>query len=115
MSPEVTYILQSLGTVVVFGGAVWLATWGLRKIGINPKHQNVLEILARQPLEHRRAIYVVRIGKKVLVIGASDGSLTRLASMPVDSLDVEQPLSVPRRSFHDVFSKLTIKDKPPLP
>lgn len=109
MSPEVTYILQSLGTVFAFGGAVWLATWGLRRIG--PKHQGSIEILARQPLEHRRAIYIVRIGKKILVVGATDGGLTRLASIRPDEFNVEQPSNLPNPSFREVLLKRTTTKK----
>lgn len=86
MSPEVTYLLQSLGTVAVFGGVAWLAMSCLRRLGVSPA-RGPLEVIARAPLDGRRAIYLVRVGKKrVLVVGAGDSGLSRLGSLSVDEL-----------------------------
>jgi flagellar biogenesis protein FliO len=88
MSPEVTYLLQSLGTVAVFGGVAWLAMSGLRRLGVSPA-RGPLEVIARAPLDGRRAIFLVRVGKKrVLVVGAGDAGLSRLGSLSVDELEL---------------------------
>ncbi len=89
MSPEATYVLESLATVTVFAGALYLATVGLRRIGATSTAGGPLEILARRPLDARRAIYLVRVGRRVLVVGASDGGLTRLGSTSLDSVRAE--------------------------
>lgn len=85
MSPEATYVLESLATVAAFGGALWLALWGLRRVSGAPS-KGPLEVIARQPLDGRRAIYLVRVGKRVLVVGATDSSLTRLGATTLDAL-----------------------------
>lgn len=86
MSPEATYLLQSLGTVAVFGGVAWLVVSGLRKLGVSAP-RGPLEIVARTPLEGRRAIYLVRVGaRRVLVVGASDAGLSRLGSTTMQEL-----------------------------
>jgi flagellar biogenesis protein FliO len=109
MSPELTYVLQSLGTVAVFGGVAWGAMAGLRRIGVQPA-RGPIEVLARAPLDGRRAIYLVRVGKRrVLVVGAGESGLTRLGSTTTDELEVaEGALDAvrPSRSFRDALSKV---------
>ena len=110
MSPEVTYVVESLATIAVFGGALWVATWGLRRLA-GDRAQGPLEILSRQPLDARRAIYLVRVGKRVLIVGATDGALTRLGSTSLESLQAElaaanvEP-SEGRRSFRDSLTRV---------
>jgi flagellar biogenesis protein FliO len=120
MSPEVTYLLQSLGTVAVFGGVAWLAMSGLRRLGVTPA-RGPLEVIARAPLDGRRAIFLVRVGKKrVLVVGAGDSGLSRLGSLSVDELELsgsEGPAPAPgveggiaappsRRSFAQALGRV---------
>ena len=133
MSPEATYLLQSLGTIAVFGGALWLATRGLRRLG-GGRAQGPLEILARQPLDGRRAIYLVRVGKRVLVVGATDASLTRLGSTSLASLasvgdlgdlrhpgelgEVRGPITpgtagATTSRFHGILARVLSKKEPP--
>ncbi len=88
MSPELTYVVESLGTVVLFGGALWIALWGVRRMGVSTSG-GALEVLARKPLDGRRAIYLVRVGKRVLIVGATDTALTRLGSTSVEALATE--------------------------
>src|SRR5688500_10537788 len=104
MSPEATYVLESLGTIAVFGGALYVATLGLRRLS-GQQGRGPLEILARQPLDGRRAVYLVRVGKRVLVIGATDGALTRLGSTSLESIAGELASDAPSTSFKDVLSR----------
>lgn len=105
MSPEATYVLESLATIAVFGGALYAATWGLRRIqGHRPA--GPLEILAKQPLDGRRSVYLVRVGKRVLIVGATDTSLTRLGSTSLASVEAELAESaVPPKSFRAALSR----------
>lgn len=108
MSPEATYVLESLGTIAVFGGALYLATWGLRRIGAG-RARGPLEVLARQPLDGRRAVYLIRVGKRVLIVGASESSLTRLGSTSLESIEKELSIDAPPptagRSFRETLSR----------
>jgi flagellar biogenesis protein FliO len=105
MSPEATYVLESLATIAVFGGALYFATWGLRRLS-GTRGRGPLEILARQPLDGRRAVYLVRVGKRVLIVGASDSALTRLGSTSLASIEKELAAdTAPPRSFRDVLSQ----------
>lgn len=105
MSPEATYVLESLATIAVFGGALYVATWGLRRIS-GARGRGPLEILARQPLDGRRAVYLVRVGKRVLIVGASDGALTRLGSTSLESIEKELAENAPPpTSFRDTLAR----------
>lgn len=99
-------MLESLATIAVFGGALYAATRGVRWIS-GVRGRGPLEILARQPLDGRRAIYLVRVGKRVLIVGASDGSLTRLGSTSLSSIESElqQPDAPAGKSFRDVLAR----------
>ena len=111
MSPETTYVLESAGTLVVFGGALWGAVWGLRRIGA-PSGHGPLEIIARKPLDGRRAIYLVRVGRRVIVVGATDASLTRLAATSLDALDLASPAAAPPSTrFGDVVARVLRTDR----
>ncbi len=106
MSPEATYVLESLATVALFGGALYVATWGLRRLQ-GARARGPLEILARQPLDGRRAIYLVRVGKRVLIVGASDSALTRLGSTSLAAIqsELESPGEPANKNFRDVLSR----------
>lgn len=52
---------------------------------------SAMKLLARLPLDHRRALYMVRIGDKVLVLGASEGGMSRIAELGADEVDLPVP------------------------
>ncbi len=79
--------LQLLSLLLVLGGAAWvLLRLGHRKVA---SERGVLELVARLPLEGRRAIYLVRAGRRVLVVGGSESGLTQLADF--DSAELHTP------------------------
>jgi flagellar biogenesis protein FliO len=111
MTPEATYVLESLATIAVFGGALYAASWGVRRL-TGPRGRGPLEVLARQPLDGRRAIYLVRVGKRVLIVGSSDGALTRLGSTTFAAIESE--LEAPPeggKTFRDVLSRAVSSKK----
>ena len=58
-------------------------------------------MLGRLPLEPRRAVCLVRIGEKVLVLGTSEAGVTRLAELTAS--DLPEPRETPERSFSEVL------------
>jgi flagellar biogenesis protein FliO len=111
MSPEATYVLESLATIAVFGGALYAASWGVRRF-TGPRGRGPLEVLARQPLDGRRAIYLVRVGKRVLIVGSSDGALTRLGSTTFAAIESElEAPSDAGKTFRDVLSRAVSSKK----
>ncbi len=119
MSPEARYLLESLATVAAFGVVAWIAMAGLRRLGVRTPGRGPLEVVARVPLEGKRAIYLVRVGKRrVMVVGAGDAGLTRLGTVRIEELDLadagvsgEAPGRAPGRSFREALAKVLRPDR----
>ena len=64
-------------------GVVALAVvllYGARRAGIG-RATGPAELLGRLPLDGRRAVYLVRVGSTVYVLGASEAGLTKLGEV----------------------------------
>ena len=92
--------LLALAAVCILAWVVlrWAAQKGLG-IGAAGKHVKVLE---RLPLDARRTLWVVKIGDRVLLIGAGDGASPRtLAEIPAKELP---PIDeAPKKSFVEIL------------
>ena len=110
MSPVATYIVETLVTLL---GVVVLAVvvlYGARRLGVG-RPSGPLELMGRLPLDARRAVYLVRVGKLVYVVGASEGGLTRLGELDaaaVPEVDLGGP-AAPR--FADILAKMARREK----
>src|SRR5262252_6039405 len=90
--PEVTplgrYVVE---TLVMLTGVVALAVLLLsigRRFGVG-RPSGPLELVGRLPLDGRRAVYLVRVGETVYVLGASDQALNKLGEISDDELGVD--------------------------
>ena len=104
MSPVAAYIVESL---VTLAGVVMLAVvvlYGGRRLGIG-RPSGPLELVGRLPLDARRAVYLVRVGKLVYVVGASEGGLTRLGEIDADSVPAAGQ-GVPPPRFAEILAKI---------
>ena len=117
MSPVATYIVETLVTLL---GVVVLAVvvlYGGRRLGIG-RPSGPLELVGRLPLDGRRAVYLVRVGKLVYVVGASEGGLTRLGELAADAVP-ESDLGPAAPRFADILAKMARREKsgssPPAP
>jgi flagellar protein FliO/FliZ len=75
-----SYVIQ---TVVTLAGVVALAVlvlYGARRAGVG-RASGPLSVVGRLPLDGRRAVYLVRVGRAIYVIGVSDGGLVKLGEM----------------------------------
>jgi flagellar protein FliO/FliZ len=88
MSPATAYFVQAMVTVLAIVALAVLVLYGGRRLGLG-RASGPLELLGRLPLEARRAVYLVRVGKVVYVVGASEGGLTRLGELDAAALPVE--------------------------
>jgi flagellar biosynthetic protein FliO len=109
----------SVALLLVCVAAWWLvraaARRGMLGAATRGAHMTVIE---RVSLDPRRALHLVRVGKRVLVLGASDEGLRTLAEIPADELDlasdvapVDAPVEgEPRRSFVDALRAIGEKN-----
>jgi flagellar biogenesis protein FliO len=82
-------LLDFIKVTVVLSGIVLLAWAGLKlwlpKIaGIRPLRTDLIEVVARQPLEARKTLYVVRAGSQHLLLASSGDAVTLLREVPID-------------------------------
>jgi flagellar protein FliO/FliZ len=113
MSPVATYIVE---TLVTLAGVVILAVlllYGGRRLGVG-RPSGPLELVGRLPLDARRAVYLVRVGRLVYVVGASEGGLTRLGELDADAVPVVATHDSASR-FADIFAKVTGRDRSDTP
>ncbi|MFB6372187.1 MAG: FliO/MopB family protein [Bradymonadaceae bacterium] len=81
-----------LQMLLVLAGVCALAyavmRWGIRSlVGAGPGTDGPIEVLARRRIGTDRAILVVRVGPRALVLGDADDGLTHLDSLEDDTLD----------------------------
>jgi flagellar biogenesis protein FliO len=104
MSPVAAYIVE---TFVMLLGVIALAVlvlYGGRRLGFG-RASGPLELVGRLPLDARRAVYLVKVGKLVYVVGASEGGLTRLGELDADAVPA-LPEPPPARSFKDILDRV---------
>jgi flagellar protein FliO/FliZ len=102
MSPATAYFVQAMVTVFAIVALAVLVLYGGRRLGLG-RASGPLELLGRLPLEARRAVYLVRVGKVVYVVGASEGGLTRLGELDASAVPIEQGGS---GTFAEVLGRL---------
>ena len=97
------YLLETFVTLVAICALAFVMLYGARRFGVG-RASGSIRLVGQLPLDARRAIYLVRIGESVLVVGASEGGLTKLGELPAASLpqDAEpKPLR-----FADVLARI---------
>jgi len=102
MTPLSRYVVETLVTLLAVVALSIVLLSALRRVGVG-KLGGPLELVARLPLEGRRAVYLVRAGETVYVLAASENALAKLGEMP--SALVPEPPALETRSFGDVLKR----------
>jgi flagellar biogenesis protein FliO len=113
MSPVAKYVVETLVTLL---GVVVLAAvvlYAARRIGVG-RPGGPLELVGRLPLDGRRAVYLVRVGKTIYVVGASEAGLAKLGELEETAIDLSAVRAEPVR-FSDVLGRMLKKGQPPEP
>jgi flagellar biogenesis protein FliO len=102
MTPLSRYVVETVVTLlgIVALSVVLLSV--LRRAGVG-RAAGPLELLARLPLEGRRAVYLVRVAETVYVLGASDHAMQKLGELPRSALPHGPALE--EQSFSDVLKR----------
>jgi len=107
------YGISLLQTLLALGAVCILAWVVLRwsaKRGLGLGGGRRVKVLERVPLDGRRALYLVEVGGRVLLVGAGDASAPNVL-MELDPDDL--PDLPEQRSFADVLAKLRKPDSAP--
>ncbi len=103
MSPLGSYLVETAVTLLAVVALALLILVGARRLGVG-RPVGPMQLLGRLPLDARRSVYLVQIGRRVLVLGVSEAGLTRLAQLPADQ--VPQGVEKPGPGFGDVLALL---------
>lgn len=102
MSPLSRYVVETLVTLLAVVALSVVLLSALRRVGVG-KVGGPLELLARLPLEGRRAVYLVRAADTVYVLAASESALAKLGELP--SALVPKSLEAEPKTFGEVLKR----------
>lgn len=102
MTPLSRYVVETLVTLLAVVVLCVVVLSALKRAFVG-KLGGPLELLARLPLEGRRAVYLVRAGETVYVLAASEHALAKLGELPSAQLP-QEPGPYPER-FRDVLQR----------
>ena len=98
--------LLALGAVCILAWVV--LRWGARR-GLGLGSGRKIQVLERVALDPRRALYLVKVGEKVLLIGAGDGAAPAVLS-EIDPATLPKDPELKPLAFRDVLAKLRGRD-----
>jgi flagellar protein FliO/FliZ len=103
MTPLTHYVIETLVTLLAIVALAVLVLVGARKAGMG-RSGGPLELVGRLPLDARRAVYLVRVGTVIYVVGASEAGIAKLGELSDGALDLSTTESN-GGSFREVFSR----------
>ena len=108
--------LRLLFALVVVVGLIILTVWGLkifwekRGWGIGTDEGKLIKVLASAYLAPRKTIYLVEIGKRVLVVGVGNGEMSSLDVITEHS-EVEFLRQTAQQGFPKIFGRVMQKEE----
>ena len=102
MGTYASYIVQTTITLLAVCAIAFVVLYGARRLGIG-RPRGPVELVGLLPLDARRAIYLVKVGAQVIVVGASEAGFTKLGEMAADALPPEE--KAPDGVFSDVLAR----------
>jgi flagellar protein FliO/FliZ len=98
VTPVGSYILQTVLTLLGVTALAAVILLVARRMGVG-QASGPMDLVGRLPLDGRRAIYLVRVGERVFVVGASEAGLSKLGEVPGDTLPATRDSRAPAGSF----------------
>ncbi len=85
MSSYTAYLFETFVALVVVCALAVVILWTARRLGVQ-RGSGPVELCGYLPLEARRAIYLVKVGEQVFVLGVGEGGFTKLGEIPSKDL-----------------------------
>lgn len=104
MSPLAHYVLETLVTLLAIVALAVLVLVGARRAGMG-RAGGPLELVGRLPLDARRAVYLVRVGTVVYVVGASEAGIAKLGEVTDGSLELSTSANQ-NETFREVLGRV---------
>ncbi len=110
VSPLTAYVVETLVTLLGVVALAVLVLYAARRFGVG-RPGGPIALVGRLPLDGRRAVYLVRVGRTVYVLGASEAGIAKLGEHPEDSLALDAETSLP--PFSEVLQRALGRPRPP--
>lgn len=108
MGPYASYIVQTIVTLLAVCALAFVVLYGARRLGIG-RPRGPISLVGLLPLDARRAIYLVKVGEQVLVVGASEAGVTKLAEIAAADVPLERAAEGAR--FPEVFARVLGRER----
>jgi flagellar biogenesis protein FliO len=105
LSPTASYLVETFVTLVVVCALAFVVLYGARRLGIG-RARGPISLVGQLPLDARRAIYLVRVGSQVLVVGVGEGGFTKLGEVPSTDLPSSSLEPAAGAPFADVLARV---------
>jgi len=104
--------LRTLGALAVVAGLIFAARWFLRRWGASGPagRAGPMEVLARASVAPRQQLLLVRLGKRLVLIGAGGGTMSTLAEVS-DQAEVDELMRSVRAAKGASFAGLLTRRK----
>ena len=102
MSPYASYLIETFVTLVAVCALAFVILYGARRFGLG-RATGSIELVGQLPLDARRAVYLVKVGQQVFVVGVAEGGMTKLGELAAS--DVPTPAVTRSPAFADVLAR----------
>ncbi len=110
MPSYASYLLETFVTLVAVCALAFVVLWGARRLGIG-RPTGPIELWGHLPLDARRAIYLVKVGAQVFIVGVGEGGFTKLGEIAESELPEAVRSAGAGSSFADVLSRVLSRKK----
>ena len=94
------YVLETFVTLVLVCALAFALLYGAKRLGVG-RASGAIELVGQLPLEARRAIYLVKVGAQIFVVGVGEGGFTKLGEFAATDL----PPRAPEASFPALLAR----------
>ncbi len=94
MSPYAGYLLETLVTLLAVCAMAFVVLYGARRLGVG-RASGGIELVGRLPLDARRSVVLVRVGKHVFLVGVGEGGFTKLGELDAADVPAQAPAESP--------------------
>src|ERR1035438_5047913 len=101
------YLIETFVTLVGVSVLALAVLWGARKLGVG-RPTGPIELCGHLPLDGRRAIYLVKVGAQLFIVGVGEGGFTKLGEIPASELPT--PEMGRGASFTDALARALARD-----
>jgi flagellar biogenesis protein FliO len=102
MTSYAAYLAETMVTLVLVCAVMYGVLYGAKRLGVG-RPKGPIQLLGQLPLDGRRAVYLVRVAEQVLVVGASEGGLTRLGELTRAELEGHGAEPPAEKSFAELL------------